>query len=117
MSSEDYVDCVDKLLHLGLKGRQEQEIQRVLVDCALQQRIYNPYFALVARRLAEGDGNHRLTLQFAIWDKLKVGLRRRKRSEGEDRCKGLNVIEPLVWLLPSSSYAFFLWFPIRCELT
>lgn len=72
IGSEDYVDCVEKLLHLNLKGRQAQEIQKVLMECALQQRIYNPYFALVARRLAEIDKNHRLTLQFAVWDKLKV---------------------------------------------
>lgn len=73
MSSEDYVDAVDKLMRLKLKGRQEREVVRVLLDCCVQQRVYNPYFSLVARKLCTRHGNHRLTLQYAIWDRFKVG--------------------------------------------
>lgn len=73
MSSEDYVDCLDKLLRLKLKGKQEREVVRVLLDCCVQQRVYNPYFSLVAQKLCERDTNHRLTLQYAIWDRFKVG--------------------------------------------
>jgi len=36
MGSEDYVDAVDKLLRLKFKGKQEREVVRVVLDCALQ---------------------------------------------------------------------------------
>lgn len=75
MSSEDYVDAVDKLMRLKLKGKQEREIVRVLLDCCVQQRIYNPYFSLVARKLCTRHGNHRLTLQYSVWDRFKVRWR------------------------------------------
>jgi hypothetical protein len=36
MGSEDYVDAVDKLLRLKFQGKQEREVVRVVLDCALQ---------------------------------------------------------------------------------
>ncbi|KAI7835645.1 hypothetical protein COHA_010459 [Chlorella ohadii] len=45
MGSEDCVDAVEKLLRLGLKGEQEREIVRVTVDCCLQEKAWNPYYA------------------------------------------------------------------------
>jgi nucleolar MIF4G domain-containing protein 1 len=36
MGSEDCVDAAERLLRLGLKGEQEREVARVIVECCLQ---------------------------------------------------------------------------------
>lgn len=50
MSSEDYVDAHEKLLRLKLPGKQDREILRVLVDCCIQEKCFNKYYALLASR-------------------------------------------------------------------
>lgn len=52
MSGEDYVDAHEKLLRLKLPGKQDREILRVLVDCCMQERCFNKYYALLAARSA-----------------------------------------------------------------
>lgn len=36
MTAEDYVDALEKLLRLKLRGTQEREIIRVAIDCCIQ---------------------------------------------------------------------------------
>ena len=55
MGAEDYTDCADKLVRLGTKNRTDREVAWVLIDCCLQEKAYNPYYALVATRLASLD--------------------------------------------------------------
>ncbi len=57
----------------------------MLVDCCLDERAWNPYYALLALRLCGGGGGggpgeggggslgraHRVTLQYCLWDKFK----------------------------------------------
>lgn len=71
MGSEDFVDCAEKLLRLPLRGEQEREVIRVLLECCLQEGSYNPYYAHVAARIAAVSRSHKMTLQFALWDHLK----------------------------------------------
>ncbi|KAL6778048.1 NOM1 [Auxenochlorella protothecoides x Auxenochlorella symbiontica] len=70
MGSEDYVDAFEKLVRLGLKGTQEQEIVRVIVLCCLQEGAYNPYYALLLGRLGATSRAHQTTLRYACWDAL-----------------------------------------------
>ncbi|KAI8058192.1 armadillo-type protein [Syncephalis plumigaleata] len=63
MSSEDYTDAFDRLMKLGLKEVQEREIARVLLHCCGQEKVFNPYYVLVAERV--------LTFQYALWDFLR----------------------------------------------
>lgn len=44
---------------------------RVLLHCALAERSWNPYYGLLAVKLAKSVKGHRLTLQFALWDHFK----------------------------------------------
>ncbi|KAG5408643.1 hypothetical protein IGI04_004962 [Brassica rapa subsp. trilocularis] len=44
MSSEDYIDAFEKLLRLDLPGKQDREIMRVLVECCLQEKVFNKYY-------------------------------------------------------------------------
>ncbi|XP_072268700.1 nucleolar MIF4G domain-containing protein 1 [Pyxicephalus adspersus] len=50
MTSEDYLDAFEKLIKLGLKDHQEREIVHVLLDCCLQEKIYNPFYAFLASK-------------------------------------------------------------------
>ncbi|XP_006287098.2 nucleolar MIF4G domain-containing protein 1 [Capsella rubella] len=71
MSSEDYIDAFEKLLRLDLPGKQDREIMRVLVECCLQEKVFNKYYTVLASKLCEHDKNHKFTLQYCIWDHFK----------------------------------------------
>ncbi|KXZ45420.1 hypothetical protein GPECTOR_55g326 [Gonium pectorale] len=89
MGSEDCAEAHEKLLRLPLKGDQRREIMRVLVDCCLAEKAWNPYYALLALRLCGGGGGgaaggggggggggsagraQRVTVQYCLWDKFK----------------------------------------------
>ncbi|XP_073035000.1 uncharacterized protein [Primulina eburnea] len=71
MSAEDYIDAFEKLLRLELLGKQDREIMRVLVECCLQEKIFNKYYCLLASKLCSFDKNHRFTLQYCLWDHFK----------------------------------------------
>ncbi|XP_013195549.1 nucleolar MIF4G domain-containing protein 1 [Amyelois transitella] len=71
MGAEDYMDAFEKLQHLGLRGQQEREIIHVLLACCLQEKSYNPYYAVLAQKLCDTDRKYQLSLQFSVWDKIK----------------------------------------------
>ncbi|KZV27196.1 hypothetical protein F511_04649, partial [Dorcoceras hygrometricum] len=71
MSAEDYIDAFEKLLRLELLGKQDREIMRVLVECCLQEKIFNKYYCLLASKLCSFDKNHKFTLQYCVWDHFK----------------------------------------------
>jgi len=47
------VDCFQKLLKLRLSEVQEREIVHVLLDCCLQEKLFNPYYAYLGHKLCE----------------------------------------------------------------
>ncbi|KAK3002478.1 hypothetical protein RJ639_022122 [Escallonia herrerae] len=71
MSGEDYVDAFEKLLRLDLPGKQDREIMRVLVECCLQEKVFNKYYCVLASKLCSHDKNHKFTLQYCLWDRFK----------------------------------------------
>ncbi|XP_015870472.1 uncharacterized protein LOC107407676 isoform X1 [Ziziphus jujuba] len=71
MSGEDYIDAFEKLLRLDLPGKQDREIMRVLVECCLQEKVFNKYYTVLASKLCEHEKNHKFTLQFCLWDHFK----------------------------------------------
>ncbi|KAB0397634.1 hypothetical protein E2I00_015986, partial [Balaenoptera physalus] len=71
MTSEDFLDAFEKLLKLGLKDQQEREIVHVLVDCCLQEKTYNPFYAFLAGKLCDYARSFQMTFQFSIWDKFR----------------------------------------------
>ncbi|OMO67905.1 MIF4G-like, type 3 [Corchorus capsularis] len=71
MSGEDYIDTFEKLLRLDLPGKQDRDIMRVLVECCLQEKVFNKYYTVLAAKLCEHEKNHKFTLQFCLWDHLK----------------------------------------------
>ena len=44
-------------------GEQDREIMRVLLDCCLQEKVFNKYYTVLASKLCEHEKNHKFTLQ------------------------------------------------------
>lgn len=57
---QDYLDGFNKLVRLGLKGPQQEEIVSVLIHCLLIYKIYNPFFAYIAQQLCESDRKYQV---------------------------------------------------------
>ena len=64
---QDFQDACERLLKLRLKKNQEREIPRVLLHCCGGEQVYNPYYALIARRLC-AQHTLKMTFQFCLWD-------------------------------------------------
>ncbi|KAM3593416.1 uncharacterized protein V6R79_012506 [Siganus canaliculatus] len=71
MTSEDYLDAFEKLLRMGLKDKQEREIVHVLMDCCLQEKTFNAYYAVLGEKFCSQDRRFQMTFQFSLWDKFK----------------------------------------------
>ncbi|MEQ2305671.1 Nucleolar MIF4G domain-containing protein 1, partial [Ameca splendens] len=71
MTSEDYLDAFEKLLRMGLKDKQEREIVHVLVDCCLQEKSFNAFYAVLGEKFCSQDRRFQMTFQFCLWDKFK----------------------------------------------
>ncbi|KAG4921775.1 hypothetical protein JHK82_050720 [Glycine max] len=50
MSGEDYLDAFEKLLRLELPGKQDRDIMWVLVECCLQEKVFNKYYTVLASK-------------------------------------------------------------------
>lgn len=66
------LDAAERLLRLPLKGAAERDIPRVILHCCLQEKAWNPFYAMVMNRVAAVSKTHKTTLQFMAWDKLKA---------------------------------------------
>ncbi|KAF9137711.1 suppressor of glycerol defect [Mortierella sp. GBA39] len=71
MSSEDYIDAFERLIKLNLKEVQQREIVRVVLHCAGNEMVHNPYYTLVGQRLCQHDHSFKITFQYALWDLLR----------------------------------------------
>ncbi|XP_042366601.1 nucleolar MIF4G domain-containing protein 1 [Plectropomus leopardus] len=71
MTSEDYLDAFEKLLRMGLKDKQEREIVHVLMDCCLQEKSFNAYYAVLGEKFCSNDRRFQMTFQFSLWDKFR----------------------------------------------
>ncbi|XP_074549363.1 nucleolar MIF4G domain-containing protein 1 [Halichoeres trimaculatus] len=71
MTSEDYLDAFEKLLRMGLKDKQEREIVHVLMDCCMQEKSFNAYYAVLGEKFCSHDRRFQMTFQFSLWDKFR----------------------------------------------
>ena len=72
MNSNDYIDAFERLMRLGLKGKQEREIVYVILICVENEASYNPFYAALSHRLCTSIHHFKLTFQFAYWDRFKT---------------------------------------------
>jgi len=72
MTSEDYMDAVERMAKLALKGKQNHEVPRVVIACLTQERVYNPYYACIAQKMCKDSRASTFTFQLCLWDAVKV---------------------------------------------
>ncbi|XP_029346687.1 nucleolar MIF4G domain-containing protein 1 isoform X3 [Acyrthosiphon pisum] len=65
-TAEDYLDAFNKLVRLGLKGLQQEEIVSVLIHCLLVYKVYNPFFAYVAQQLCQSNRKYQAFFKKSI---------------------------------------------------
>jgi nucleolar MIF4G domain-containing protein 1 len=70
MSATDYQDAYSRLMKLKLKKVQEFEIPKVLIHCSSAEKMYNPYYTLISKKIC-GDRRLRTAFQYCLWDLFK----------------------------------------------
>ena len=70
MDSNDFLEATQRILSLNTKHL--QDIATVLVQVCTLEPNFNPYYPLVASKIASLKPKFRLNLQYAIWDHLKL---------------------------------------------
>lgn len=69
MTAEDYLDAFERLQQLGI--RDQKVIVTVLIHCCLSEKVYNPYYAVLAQKFCDYDRKYQLAVQFALWDRIR----------------------------------------------
>ena len=77
MSATDYNDAYVRLMKLRLKRSQELEIPKVLIHCAGAEKVYNPFYTFLSRRVCS-NRKLKISFQFSLWDLFK------RMGEGEE---------------------------------
>ena len=72
MSSRDITDAFERLARLGLKGKQDREVARVLAECCGSEKHYNEFYSELAALFCMQNRQYKITLQYAFWDLFKV---------------------------------------------
>lgn len=71
MGAEDYIDACQRIDKLHLKNKQAREVPHVILHCCGNEKVYNPYYSLVAAKQCT-QHHMRKTMQFTLWDYLGV---------------------------------------------
>ncbi|CAB0038348.1 unnamed protein product [Trichogramma brassicae] len=71
MTAEDYLDAFEKLNHLGLKDSQEREIINVILSCCMQEKNFNPYYAVLLKKFNDFHKKYHV-IKFGEMDKATV---------------------------------------------
>ncbi len=80
ISATDCNDAYVRLMKLRLKRSQELEIPKVLIHCAGAEKVYNPFYTFLSRRVCS-DKKLKMSFQFSLWDIFK------QMGEGEDEAE------------------------------
>ncbi|KAL2313195.1 eIF4 binding protein [Schizosaccharomyces pombe] len=68
VGSEDYIDAWERVLKLHLKRNQLPEIAYVILHCVGNEKLYNPFYGLVALKCCTLQHNLKKSFQFSLWD-------------------------------------------------
>lgn len=71
MSARNVSDAFERLVGLDLKGKQDREIIRVLIECCAQEKMYNSFYAELIELLCTQNRQFKTTVQFSFWDAFK----------------------------------------------
>ena len=70
MSATDHNDAYLRLMKLHLKRSQELEIPKILIHCTEIEKVYNPFYTFLARRICS-DKKFRMGFQSSLRDLFK----------------------------------------------
>ncbi|KAG5496579.1 hypothetical protein JIQ42_03409 [Leishmania sp. Namibia] len=71
VTATDDLECFTMLMYRDPGYTRFHDVCAVLLQCAYQERKYNPYYAQVLMRFCSAKPACAKTLQFAIWDRFK----------------------------------------------
>ena len=71
MSSRDLSDAFERICRLNLKGKQDREVVRVVVECCGHEKVYNPFYGELISLMCEQNRQFKSTAQFTFWDFFK----------------------------------------------
>lgn len=72
MSSRDVNDAFERLIRLEMRGKEDREIVRVLLECCAQEAKYNAFYAELNVILCNFNRQFKTTSQYAFWDFFKT---------------------------------------------
>ncbi|CAO4362928.1 unnamed protein product [Caenorhabditis nigoni] len=70
-TADDEDDAFERLLKLQLKGEKERELVHVLIAMMMKEKTFNAFYAALLQRFCEFNRRFVITLQFALWDRLR----------------------------------------------
>lgn len=70
MQASDYIEATQKVLMLKIKNL--QEIAVVLLQVCVLEPTFNPFYPLVAAKIANINPKFKSKVQFTIWDHVKL---------------------------------------------
>jgi nucleolar MIF4G domain-containing protein 1 len=71
VTSQSVDEAFENLQKMNLRGSATRDFVRIALDCGLKQNPFNSFYPILILRLCEGDKQHKLTLQYTVWDVLK----------------------------------------------
>ncbi|XP_026680520.1 nucleolar MIF4G domain-containing protein 1-like [Diaphorina citri] len=72
MLAPRYLDAYEKLLKLGVRTEQSDDIVNVIVHCLLNEKQYNPYYTHLTQHFISSNRRYRMLVQYSVWDKFKL---------------------------------------------
>ncbi|KAH3765194.1 nucleolar protein with MIF4G domain 1 [Pelomyxa schiedti] len=72
LSCSDYMEAVNKLLHMGLKGRRTNDIAQIIIYLCQKEKAYNAYYFWVSLKLCQQDKQFCKSFKFCWWDRIKL---------------------------------------------
>lgn len=71
-NASDDLEAFTLLMHRDPSFSRLHDTLAVLLQCAYQEKVYNPYYAQVIQRFCSAKTSCTNTLQFALWDLFKM---------------------------------------------
>ena len=71
MTSYDINDAFERLTRLDLKGKNDREVIKVLIECCSGEKKYNPFYSELCALLCSQNRQYKTTLQYTFWDMFK----------------------------------------------
>lgn len=88
MGSLNVDDAFENICKLNLKGSQEREVIKVIIECCAKEKVYNIFYKELILLLCNHNRQFRVTLQYAFWDYFKTF--NDDSSNSERRCQNLS---------------------------